>query len=255
VHACMRVEGAGGQRPQRTMVRGAPGRRYDPCVARGVGRRCGSRRVGRSDLRACRLGRGTGRRAVPRWRRASADALTARQDVNLEPVARGGAGPRHGRHGMGAKENSVQNRHHIEPHTANRRYSTVNSLDTPPAVLPLCAFAPLARRHERTAHPQRLLHAGTGHGLGLGSTRTAHAHDRMGAMDEMTHSTSRSGGHKVSVRTRRPVKRPRRGAQHDASTLRIWLPWSYVASVPPSTVPPRQSETHTPVGPPTHHWL
>jgi len=160
VHACMRVEGAGGQRPQRTMVRGAPGRRYDPCVARGVGRRCGSRRVGRSDLRACRLGRGTGRRAVPRWRRASADALTARQDVQPRTCCARGRGPRiaawspwDGRHGM-----SVQNRHHIEPHTANRRYSTVNSLDTPPAVLPLCAFGAEARANGTSSTPASRRH-------------------------------------------------------------------------------------------------
>lgn len=48
---------------------------------------------------------------------------------------------------------------------------------------------PLRRGGTRTAHPQRLLHAGTGHGPR--DPRALHtAHDRM-AMDEMTHSTSR----------------------------------------------------------------
>ena len=66
---------------------------------------------------------------------------------------------------------------------------------------------PLRRGGTRTAHPQRLLHAGTGHGpRDPRALHTAHdrmamdcrvntspfptAHDRM-AMDEMTHSTSR----------------------------------------------------------------
>lgn len=176
MHACMRVEGAGGQRPQRTVVRGAPGRRYDPCVARGVGRRCGSRRVGRSDLRACRLGRGTGRRAVPRWRRASADALTARQEPRT--CCARGRGPRiaawspwDGRHGM-----SVQNRHHIEPHTANRRYSTVNSLDTPPAVLPF-PFAPVWRGGTSERHILNACFTQARVNMGSGSDpRARHTH-------------------------------------------------------------------------------
>lgn len=148
MHACMRVEGAGGQRPQRTVVRGAPGRRYDPCVARGVGRRCGSRRVGRSDLRACRLGRGTGRRAVPRWRRASADR--AGQDDNLDDLLRAvraariaAWAPWDGRHGMSVPEQSPYRATHEQTGAIQllTLWTPLPALDPPP-------FRLRARRHK-----------------------------------------------------------------------------------------------------------